>query len=175
MRYQEGVVHHCNAESWLFCSPHSPPTPLPTPADGMCLFPVRWEWDFVTNPYDRGRFPSDKGKAHTWKLASNLMYSAKYYFTSSRHRSASMAHVLWSELRNTYSDFSGCPVVKNGPVNAGDTGSIPSLGRLCMPQATWPASHNYWARALQLLKLMVLAPVLCNKKSLHSEEPESHN
>ena len=31
-------------------------------------------------------------------------------------------------------DFPGCPVVKNLPVNAGDTGLIPGLGRFHMPQ-----------------------------------------
>ena len=31
-------------------------------------------------------------------------------------------------------DFPGCPVVKNLPVNAGDTGLIPGLGRFHMLQ-----------------------------------------
>ena len=31
-------------------------------------------------------------------------------------------------------DFPGGPVVKNPPANAGDTGSIPGLGRFHMPQ-----------------------------------------
>ena len=31
-------------------------------------------------------------------------------------------------------DFSGGPVVKNPPANAGDTGSIPGLGRFRIPQ-----------------------------------------
>ena len=31
-------------------------------------------------------------------------------------------------------DFPGCPVVKNLPVNAGDTASIPGLGRFHMLQ-----------------------------------------
>ena len=31
-------------------------------------------------------------------------------------------------------DFPGCPVVKNLPVNAGDTGSVPGLGRFHMLQ-----------------------------------------
>jgi len=33
-------------------------------------------------------------------------------------------------------DFPGGPVVKNGPVNAGDMGLIPGLGRFHMPQST---------------------------------------
>ena len=31
------------------------------------------------------------------------------------------------------SDFPGNPVIKNLPANAGDTGSIPGLGRFHMP------------------------------------------
>ena len=41
--------------------------------------------------------------------------------------------------------------------NAGDTGSIPGLGRF----------HNYSALALK--------PVLCSKRNHHSEKPEHHN
>ena len=47
---------------------------------------------------------------------------------------------------------------KNLPANTGDTGLIPGLGRVHMPQNNWaPAqleslSHNYWAYMLQLLK-----------------------
>ena len=40
--------------------------------------------------------------------------------------------------------FPGGPVVKNPPANAGDTGSIPGLGRSHMPRSNW-------ARAPQLL------------------------
>ena len=32
-------------------------------------------------------------------------------------------------------DFLGGPVLKNPPVNAGDTGSIPGLGRSHMPRS----------------------------------------
>ena len=31
-------------------------------------------------------------------------------------------------------DFPGCLVVKNPPGSAGDTGSVPGLGRFYMPQ-----------------------------------------
>ena len=36
---------------------------------------------------------------------------------------------------STNRDFPGSPVVKNGPVNAGDMGLIPSQGRSHMPQS----------------------------------------
>ena len=42
--------------------------------------------------------------------------------------------------------FPGGTVVGNPPVNAGDTGSSPGLGRSHMPQSSW-------ARAPQLLSL----------------------
>ena len=51
--------------------------------------------------------------------------------------------------------FPGGPVVKNSPANAGDTGSIPGLGRC--HGATEPMSCNYWEPPH-------LGPMLCNKK-----------
>ena len=71
-------------------------------------------------------------------------------------------------------DFPGGAVVKNLPANAGDTRSIPGLGRSHMPWATKPMGHNYWACALeparhnywahmsQLLKPVCLEPVFHN-------------
>ena len=38
-----------------------------------------------------------------------------------------------------------------------------------------PASHNYRARTLQLLKPMHLEPVLRNKRRHHNEKPTHHN
>ena len=38
-------------------------------------------------------------------------------------------------LLNIIEDFSGGAVVKNLPINAGDTGSIPGPGRSHMPQS----------------------------------------
>ena len=43
-------------------------------------------------------------------------------------------------------DFLGGTVDKNLPASAGDSGSIPSLGRFHMPQSNL-ASHNCWAHA----------------------------
>ena len=42
--------------------------------------------------------------------------------------------VLYFTLNDTLSDFPGGPVVKNLPANAGETTSIPGLGRFHMPQ-----------------------------------------
>ena len=40
--------------------------------------------------------------------------------------------------------FPGGSVVESLPANAGDTGSIPALGRVHMPHgATKPVCHNY--------------------------------
>ena len=84
-------------------------------------------------------------------------------------------------------DFPGGAVVKNPPANAGDTGSIPGPEDPTCRGATktmhhhyWaftlePASHNYWARMLQLLKPAHLEPVLRNKRSHHNEKPARHN
>ena len=65
-------------------------------------------------------------------------------------------------------DFPGGPVVKNPTVNAGDTGSIPRLGRFHMPRATKHMLHSYWnPRALEL--------VPCAKRNHPTEKPTHHN
>ena len=56
-------------------------------------------------------------------------------------------------------DFSGGPVVKNLPANAGDTGSIPGV--------TKPPCHNYWAHTVE--------PVLCNERTHCKEKPAHRN
>ena len=61
-------------------------------------------------------------------------------------------------------DFPGGPVVKNPPVNAGDTGSIPDPGSPCH-RATKP----------QLLSPHTLKPVLGNKRSRRDEKPRLCN
>ena len=40
--------------------------------------------------------------------------------------------------------FSGDPVVKNGPANAGDIGVIPGLGRFQCLRAAKPLHHSSW-------------------------------
>ena len=58
--------------------------------------------------------------------------------------------------------FPGGTVDKNPPANAGDTGSIPSLGRSGMPWGNGAWDHNRSARVLQWLKSVHLEPVLSN-------------
>ena len=60
-------------------------------------------------------------------------------------------------------DSPGGPVVKDLPVNAGDTGWIPGPGRFQVLQSNWPVSHNYWSP-------LVLEPILC-KKVQGNEKP----
>ena len=62
-------------------------------------------------------------------------------------------------------DSPGGPVVKNLPVNAGDTGSIPGPGRSHMPLGNQ-------ALVMQLLKPGRLEPRLCNRRSHGNEEPK---
>ena len=57
---------------------------------------------------------------------------------------------------------------RNPPANAGDTGSIPGLGRFCM---LW---SNY-VHVLQLLSLWALEPVPLNKRSHRNEKPLHHD
>ena len=65
-------------------------------------------------------------------------------------------------------DFPGGTVVKNPPAIAGDTGSIPGLGRSHMP---W----SNLAHVPQLLKPVRLEPVLHNKRSHCNEKPAHCN
>ena len=71
-------------------------------------------------------------------------------------------------LKDKYRDFPGVSVVKNPPANAGDTGSIPGLGRVHM----LPMCHNCWAHMLQLLKLTCLQPTHHSKRSPCNEKTE---
>ena len=66
-------------------------------------------------------------------------------------------------------DFPGGAVVKNLPVNAGDTGSSPGPGGSHMPRSNWaraPQLLSLCSRACepQLLKPTHLKPVLLNKE-----------
>ena len=64
---------------------------------------------------------------------------------------------------------------KNLPANAGDTGSIPGLGRSHYCAATKPMHHNDWACELQVPKPTHLEPELRHQRSHHSEKPVHHN
>ena len=75
-----------------------------------------------------------------------------------------------ASLKTKSQAFPGGSLVKNPPANAGDTGSVPGLGRSHMPQsneASMPQllSPGPGAQELQLLSPCVLEPVLCNKRS----------
>ena len=59
-------------------------------------------------------------------------------------------------------------MVGNLPDNAGDTGSIPGLGRSYMPQSNE-------ACAPQLLKAAHLEPALCSRRSHRNEKPRDCN
>ena len=64
-----------------------------------------------------------------------------------------------------FRDFPGGLVVKNSPASAGDTGSVPSLGR-CLG-ATKLMCRNHWA--------CILEPVICHYGSLCTLEAVLHN
>ena len=82
--------------------------------------------------------------------------------------------MLWNCFMGTFLTiipflhFPGGAVVKNPPANAGDTGSIPGLGRSHMP---WSNS----AHEPQLLKPTCLELVLLNKRSHGNEKPTYRN
>ena len=66
------------------------------------------------------------------------------------------------------SDFPGGPVIKNLPASAGDTGSIPALGRFRMPRGAKPVHHKGWS-------LSTLEAMLHSKRSLRSKKPKHLN
>ena len=77
-------------------------------------------------------------------------------------------------------DFPGGTVVKNPPANAGDTGSSLGLGRSHMPrsnEARLPQLLSLCSRARepQMLKSVLLEPVLHNKRSHRSEKHTHRN
>ena len=74
-----------------------------------------------------------------------------------------------ASLKTKSQAFPGGSLVKNPPANAGDTGSVPGLGRFHMPrsnEASAPQllSPGPGAQELQLLSPCVLEPVLCKKR-----------
>ena len=77
-------------------------------------------------------------------------------------------HILREKIsnKNYFIDIPGGPVVKSSSSNAGDTGSIPGLGRF----------HILWdnkASVLQLLSLCSIAHEL-QLLRLHASTTESH-
>ena len=67
---------------------------------------------------------------------------------------------LIGEQEPNIEDFPGGPVVKKLPANVGDTGSIPSSGKI--PPAEEQLSPSTTTRSLQSTR----------KRSLHSPQPE---
>ena len=57
--------------------------------------------------------------------------------------------------------FPGCPVVKNLPANAGDTGWIAGMGRFHVRKAAKPVCHSCWACAPQQEKVLVSCVQVC--------------
>jgi hypothetical protein len=57
---------------------------------------------------------------------------------------------LWPKsFKDALQGFPGGSAVKNPPANAGDTGSVPNLGRSHVPLSNKPMGHNCWACALE--------------------------
>ena len=59
----------------------------------------------------------------------------KNHFTLSGGMRKNLYPVYVKNFQNSVEGFPGGSVVKNPPANAGDTGSIPSLGRFYMLQS----------------------------------------
>ena len=90
--------------------------------------------------------------------------------------------LLGAQLKTSFRDVPGGPVVKNSPANAGDTGLIAGSGRFHMLRANWltkPVSHNYWACAWSpgatAAEPERLEPVPHNRRSHRNEKPTHRN
>ena len=95
-------------------------------------------------------------------------------------------HLLYMCIIKDHSTgFPGGWLVKNPPVSAGDTGSIPGLGRswgATKPVLPHLLSLCFRARESKPLSAMggnwsphALEPMLCNKRSHHNEKPTHGN
>ena len=73
----------------------------------------------------------------------------------------------------------GATAVKAPSPNHWTTREFPEQNIIMSITYRWkswgPASHNYWAHVLQLLKPARLEPVLWNKRSHHNEKPVHRN
>ena len=81
----------------------------------------------------------------------------------------------WIYLRKEEWGFPGGPLVKKAPANAGDKGSIPSLGRFHMPQRK-PLCCNHRACALDPGSTTTKAvhPRACAPQQEKSPQPEAN-
>ena len=87
---------------------------------------------------------------NTLSVAQHLFCTAAFIMSATWSSIHILQHIdEWNfELREPNRGFPGGAVVENPPVNAGDTGSSPGLGRFHMPRSNW-------AREPQLLSLRV--------------------
>ena len=74
-----------------------------------------------------------------YQLSASQTFFTQVFFAAKRSSKTKFLWHLWFRLLYSsykYSglDFPSGPVVKNPPANAGDTGLIPAVGRLHMPQ-----------------------------------------
>ena len=73
-----------------------------------------------------------------WTLGLEILFSSIF-------KKPGLFLFLLNNLKTSRSHkgFPGGSVVKDSPANAGDTGSIPDMGRLACHRATKPVCHNY--------------------------------
>ena len=110
-------------------------------------------------------------KGHMWSIRPTLCYGLV---------SAPLSTSLISLNRTSL--VAQCIRIR---LQCGEQRFDPGLGRFHMPQlsqsatmtgcALEPASHNSQSNVLQLLNLLCLEPVVCNKRSHWSKNPLHHN
>ena len=103
-----------------------------------------------------------------YNTQSNLQVQCNPYQTTNR---ASLV-AQWLRIRLPMQETQVRSLVREDPTCHGATEPMSHNYWACTLE---PVSHNYRACMLQLLKPVCLEPVLCNKRSHHSEKPMHSN
>ena len=77
----------------------------------------------------------------------------------------------WVRVKRTQKGFPGGSVVKNLPANAGDTGSIPDLGRSHVPGGNSTPAPQLLSLCFRAQEMQLLSPYVLEPPALQQEEP----
>ena len=99
----------------------------------------------------------------------------KFYQIYSPFKQPSLQASLMVQWTEIHLPMQGTQIPSLGREDSTHLGATKFVHHNCWAGSSEPASRSYWACMLQLLMLMCLEPVLCNKRSHHNEKPVHHN
>ena len=76
-----------------------------------------------------------------------------------------------ASLKTKSQAFPGGSLVKNPPANAGDTGSVPGLGRFHMPRSNEASAPQLLSPGPGAQELQLLSPLCSRACALQKEKP----